>query len=309
MKILITGGAGFIGSHVADAYINAGHEVVIVDNLSTGKRENISPKAKFYEMDILSPDLKVLIQKERPDVINHHAAHIDVRRSVTDPEHDLKINVLGIIHLMGSCAGLKLKKVIFASSGGAIYGEQNSYPARESHTLDPLSPYGINKLAGEKYLSYYSRLMGFGLTCLRYANIYGPRQNALGEAGVIAIFAHQLLSGQTPVINGQGNQTRDYVYVGDVVKANVLALGSNADGVFNVGTGIETNVNRIYSDIASLLKMAGPAKIGPSKDGEQMRSSLSSEALKKECGYAPDTPLSEGLRITMDWFVASKDHS
>lgn len=302
MKILVTGGAGFIGSQVADAYLEAGHQVVIVDNLCTGKKENVNRRAKFYQADILSPDLKKIFEEEKPDILNHHAAQIDVRKSVEDPQFDLAVNVGGIINLMECSKNAALKKVIFASSGGAVYGEQSYYPADENHPANPVNPYGINKLAGEKFFLYYSRLQGFQTTFLRYANIYGPRQNAEGEAGVVSIFCDRLLGGQTAVINGEGLQTRDYVCVVDVVKANLMALEEKMTGIFNIGTGVETDVNTLFLTLRDLLGSKQEEKHGPGKPGEQMRSALTSAYLEKVMGWKPSLTLSQGLKITTDWF-------
>jgi UDP-glucose 4-epimerase len=224
MKILVTGGAGFIGSHVVDAYLELGHEVVVVDNLSSGSIENLNPKAKFYKMDIRDSDIEDLFKNEKPDIVNHHAAQMDVRKSVEDPIYDADVNIIGSLNLLQNCIRYGVKKFIFASTGGAIYGEQDYFPADEEHPTRPLSPYGVAKLTVEKYLYFYKEVHGLNYVVLRYANIYGPRQNPHGEAGVVAIFTSKMLKGEQPVINGDGFQTRDYTFVGDVVRANVLAL-------------------------------------------------------------------------------------
>ena len=224
MKILVTGGAGFIASHIADAYLAAGHEVVVLDDLSSGKRANVPAAAKFYPADIRSPETREIVRNERPEVISHHAAQMDVRRSVADPGFDAEVNVLGFINLLEAAREVGVRKVIFASSGGAVYGEQVEFPASESHAHDPLSPYGITKATGEHYLYYYRAVHGLPYVALRYANVFGPRQDPHGEAGVVAIFTERLLAGQAPTINGDGGQTRDYVFVADVVRANVAAL-------------------------------------------------------------------------------------
>jgi len=235
MKILVTGGAGFIGSHVVDAYLELGHEVVVVDNLSSGSIENLNPKAKFYEMDIRDSDIEDLFKNEKPDVVNHHAAQMDVRKSVEDPIYDADVNIIGSLNLLQNCIKYGVKKFIFASTGGAIYGEQDYFPADEEHPTRPLSPYGVAKLTVEKYLYFYKEVHGLNYVVLRYANIYGPRQNPHGEAGVVAIFTSKMLKGEQPVINGDGFQTRDYTFVGDVVRANVLALSYEKSDVFNIG--------------------------------------------------------------------------
>ena len=245
MKILITGGAGFIASNIADRYLELGHEVVIVDSLITGRRKNVPEAAKFYEIDICDEKIKNIFEMERPDIVNHHAAQMDVRKSVADPAYDAGVNILGTINLLQNCVKYKVKKFIFASTGGAIYGEQDYFPADEKHPNQPLSPYGITKLSCEKYLFFYNDTFGLNYTVLRYANVYGPRQNPHGEAGVVAIFSQRMLRKEQPVINGEGTQTRDYVFVGDVVKANELALTGGDQKIYNIGTGIETDVNEL----------------------------------------------------------------
>ncbi|MFZ0390392.1 MAG: NAD-dependent epimerase/dehydratase family protein [Calditrichia bacterium] len=302
MKILITGGAGFIGSHIADRYLQMGHQVVIVDNLITGRRENIPEKASFYELDIRSAELENIIAKEKPDIINHHAAQMDVRKSVADPIFDADINVLGGLNLLQNCVKFKVQKVIFASTGGAIYGEQDNFPADESHPLQPLSPYGITKLATEKYLYFYFQAYGLNYTVLRYANVYGPRQNPHGEAGVVAIFSEKLLKGEQPVINGDGTQTRDYVFVEDVVSANELALQNGKNRIYNIGTSKETDVNELYHLICRALEIEMPEQHGPAKAGEQLRSVLDYRRIASEVGWKPETGLQEGIRKTTGYF-------
>ncbi len=302
MKILITGGAGFIASNIADRYLELGHEVVIVDNLVTGQRDNIPPAATFYEMDICDPKLSNIFEKERPDVVSHHAAQMDVRKSVADPIYDATVNVLGSLNLLENCVKWGVKKVIFASTGGAIYGEQDYFPADEKHPLRPLSPYGITKLTTEKYLFFYKNTHGLTHTILRYANIYGPRQNPHGEAGVVAIFCTRMLNGEQPVINGDGKQTRDYVFVGDVVRANELALTRGDNGIFNVGTGKETDVNELFRKIAMHIDADIPERHGPAKPGEQMRSVLDASLIGREFGWQPSVDLEEGLKRTVAFF-------
>lgn len=298
MKILITGGAGFIASHIADAYLALGHEVVIVDDLSTGSVKNIPQKARLIQMSIADPALLEVFQKEKPDVVNHHAAQIDVRKSVANPGADAQINILGSLNLLEACRQSGVKKVVFASTGGAIYGEQDAYPADESHRTDPLSPYGIAKLSVEKYLAFYRHVHGLKTVILRYANVYGPRQNAHGEAGVVAIFCHKILKNEPPMINGDGKQTRDYVFVEDVVACNVKALDENVSGIFNVGTGIETDVNVLCETLLKSARSNLKAIYGPAKAGEQMRSCLKPGKLQK----MPATDLAAGLAKTMQWF-------
>ncbi len=302
MKILITGGAGFIASNVADAYLEAGHDVTILDDLSSGRRENIPSGARFHQMDLRDPAVGDLLAEERFEVINHHAAQMDVRRSVADPSFDASVNVLGFLNVMEAARRSGVRKIIFASTGGAIYGEQDYFPADEEHPLRPLSPYGITKLTTEKYLYFYRSVYGIDSVILRYANIYGPRQNPHGEAGVIAIFATRLIRREPTVINGDGKQTRDYVFVGDVVQANVHALGFQGSDIFNVGTGIEHDVNFLFRELAKTLRPDAPETHGPAKAGEQMRSVITSEKMFRTFGWRPRTTLEDGLRQTADWF-------
>lgn len=302
MKILITGGAGFIASHIAERYIELGHEVVIVDNLVTGKRENLPSKAIFYEVDICDSKLSQIFEKEKPDIVNHHAAQMDVRKSVDDPIYDATVNVLGGLNVMQNCVKHDVQKVIFASTGGAIYGEQDYFPADENHALRPLSPYGITKLTTEKYLYFYQQSYGLKYTILRYANVYGPRQNPHGEAGVVAIFSTKILKGEQPVINGDGKQTRDYIYVGDVVKAGEIALNSADNKIYNIGTGFETDVNVLFNKIKEAMGKDVPEVHGPAKAGEQLRSVLDASLIQKEQGWKPNVSLDNGLKMTVEFF-------
>jgi len=303
VKILVTGGAGFIGSHVVDAYIAAGHEVCVVDDLSTGRGENLNLKARFYKLDIRrSEELQDIFAREKFDVVNHHAAQMNVRKSVEDPTFDASVNILGGLNILECCRLYGVKKVIFASTGGAIYGEQDYFPADEEHPMRPLSPYGVAKLAFEKYLFYYHQVYGLEYVSLRYANVYGPRQNPHGEAGVVAIFTKKMLAGEQPIINGDGTQTRDYVYVGDVVRANELALAYCRSAVFNVGTGVETDVNQLFRKLSLLTNAHVHEVHGPAKVGEQLRSVLSWGKIHEELGWSPGITLDEGLRLTVDAF-------
>jgi len=305
MKILVTGGAGFIASQIADAFINEGHQVVILDDLSTGFRKNINPKAKFINSNICDKNLDRLFETEKFDVVNHHAAQMDVRRSVKDPEFDATTNILGTINLLQNCVKYSVKKFMFASTGGAVYGEQDYFPADEKHAQQPKSPYGISKLAVEKYLYFYNSEHKLNYTILRYANIYGPRQNPFGEAGVVAIFSTKLLSSEQPVINGHGKQTRDYVFVGDVVKANLLALNDPESDTYNIGTGIETDVNQLFHYINDITKAEKEEKHGPTAAGEQLRSVITSDKLFNKFGWRPSTKLEDGLKITVEFFKAN----
>ncbi len=302
MKILVTGGAGFIGSHIVDAFIDKGHQVVVVDNLSSGRRENVNDRAAFVEMDIRDDGIAELFAREKFDLVCHQAAQMDVRRSVADPVYDARVNVLGTLNLLQAAVQYRVKKFLFASTGGAIYGEQETFPADEEHPLRPLSPYGITKLTGEKYLYFYRQTYGLEHVILRYANVYGPRQNPHGEAGVVAIFTTRMLAGEQPVINGDGKQTRDYVYVADVVRANLLALEYDKSDVFNIGTGIETTVNQIFHLLNELTGASVPEYHGPSKPGEQLRSVLRYDKAKRYLGWEPQVELHEGLQQTVEHF-------
>jgi UDP-glucose 4-epimerase len=302
MKIVVTGGAGFIGSHLVDAFIAAGHEVFVIDDLSSGNKGNLNPKAKLYSMDLLDPKIPALIAEIRPDALNHHAAQMDVRRSVADPMFDARVNILGFIHLLEAGKQSGLKKVVFASSGGAIYGEQEKFPAPEDHPKRPASPYGVSKLTGENYLAYYHTTFHIPYVALRYANVYGPRQNFKGEAGVIAIFIDQLLSGKTPVINGDGKQTRDFVYVGDVAAANLMALESSYVGGINIGTGVETDLVTLYDKICRQMGSKVAPLHGPAKDGEQRRSSLDCSHALKILNWSPKISLDVGLGNTVAYY-------
>jgi len=302
MKILVTGAAGFIASQIADAFIEEGHQVVILDDLSTGYEKNINPKAKFIKATICDKSLEKLFESEKFDVVNHHAAQMDVRRSVKDPEFDATTNILGTINLLQNCVKFGVKKFMFASTGGAVYGEQDYFPADEKHNQQPKSPYGISKLAVEKYLYFYHSEHKLNYTILRYANIYGPRQNPFGEAGVVAIFSTKLLKGEQPIINGHGKQTRDYVFVGDVVKANLLGLKDEVSDVYNIGTGIETDVNQLFHFINNITRANKEEKHGPTAAGEQLRSVITSDKLFNKFGWRPSTKLEDGLKVTVEFF-------
>lgn len=302
MKILVTGGAGFIASHIADKFIEEGHEVVILDDLSTGFEKNINPKAKFVKLNIRDEKVSNLFEEEKFDVVNHHAAQMDVRRSVVDPAFDANTNILGTINLLQNSVKHGVNKFMFASTGGAVYGEQECFPADENHPTNPVSPYGISKLSVEKYLYFYFNEHKLNYTILRYANIFGPRQNPFGEAGVVAIFSTKLLNGDQPIINGTGEQTRDYVFVKDVVKANLLTLADDESDIYNVGTGIETNVNELYNMLNDIVGNGKEEKHGPAAAGEQMRSVITSEKLFDKFNWKPSTKLNDGLKETVEFF-------
>ncbi len=304
MKILVTGGAGFIGSNVADAYIEAGHEVAVVDNLTTGKRENLNPKARFYEIDIRDREKLVQAVLEfSPEVINHHAAQIDVRKSVADPVYNAEVNELGTLNLLEAAVKSKIRKIIYASTGGAIYGEVGRKSgADEGHPQEPISPYAITKRAAEMYLHAYKVNQGLNYTVLRYGNIYGPRQDPLGEAGVIAIFCGKMLKGEQPTIFGDGNQLRDYCYVGDVAELNLLALGRGDNQIYNVGTGTGTSVNDLFVNLKALMKFEKNAVYAPPRTGELFRSVLNCSKIRRELGWKAKTSIKKGLRLTLEWY-------
>lgn len=302
MKILVTGGAGFIGSHVADALLENGHDVHVLDDLSGGRRELVPRLAVFHELDIREEAVHALFERERFDVLVHHAAQMDVRRSVADPSFDADVNIRGFINLMEAGCANGLQKVVFASTGGAIYGEPDYAPQDEAHPTRPLSPYGITKRATELYLYYYEQQYGIPYIVLRYANIYGPRQNPHGEAGVVAIFAQKMLAGEQPVIFGDGEQTRDFVYVGDVVRANVAAVGYEGTEIVNIGTGRETSVNELFRIIRDEIDPSIPEKHAAGKPGEQRRSILSNVHAAEVLRWTPQVTLEEGLRATVTWF-------
>lgn len=304
MKILVTGGAGFIASHIVDAYIADGHKVIVIDDLSTGKKEFVNKSAKFYEADIKDKKkIEDIISAEKPDVINHHAAQISVRNSVTDPLNDLEVNLLGLLNLLESAKKTGLEKFIFASSGGVVYGEADVIPTPESYTpLKPQSPYGVTKLASEYYLHFYLQSYKIPYIALRYSNVYGSRQNPHGEAGVVAIFTNKLLKGDIPVINGDGLQTRDYVYVGDVVEANKKALASEKSGSFNIGTSKETKVVEIFTILKEIIGSKIDAQHGPAKAGEQKRSCLNCNLAKETLDWKAQVDLKSGLAKTVAYF-------
>ncbi len=304
MKILVTGGAGFIGSHVAEALQAQGHAVHVLDDLSSGTPEHVPEGTVFHEMDVRDAAVEALWAQERFDVLVHHAAQMDVRRSVADPRFDADVNVLGLLNLMEAGRRNGLRRVIFASTGGAIYGEPDYAPQDEAHPMRPLSPYGITKLTTEHYLFYYEQQYGIRYVALRYANVYGPRQNPHGEAGVVAIFARRLLEGRQPVIYGDGRQTRDYVFVGDVVRANLAALAYDGpSGAFNVGTAVETDVNTLFRLLRDRLDARCQEVHAEAKPGEQRRSVLGFDKARRLLGWTPLVALDEGLGRTADWFA------
>lgn len=300
-KICVTGGAGFIGSHITDRLISDGHNVTVIDNLITGFKKNIIPKAEFIEMDIRSKDLPLLFQEKKFDIVFHQAAQMNVRVSVDDPTYDSDNNITGSLNIYEAAKKSGVEKVIFASSGGTVYGEQDYHPCDEEHPLRPISPYGIGKMVNEKYLYYYKEVFGLDYAALRYGNVYGPRQNPHGEAGVVAIFTERLLSGDQAIINGDGLITRDYIYIDDVVDANIAAMEQGVSGNFNVTTGIEHDVNFIFRKLKEITASDMEEVHGPAKKGEQRRACCSPAKLKAY-GWTPQMEFSEGLVKTVEWF-------
>ncbi len=300
--VCITGGAGFIGSHLADAFLSRGDRVLILDDLSGGKRENVPVGAELHVHDIRSPEASTLVRDGGIDLLVHHAAQMDVRRSVENPAFDAEVNILGGLNLLEAARRGGVRQVLFASTGGAIYGEQDFFPADEQHPARPVSPYGVSKLSFERYLFYFHVAYGLDVTCLRYANVYGERQNPHGEAGVVAIFLNRLLAGGAPRINGEGLQTRDYVHVSDVVRANLLASGRPGFHVYNVGTGVETSVVTLYQELARAVGSGLEAEHGPAKPGEQQRSVVDAGLIRSELGWPEPLALRQGLERTAAWF-------
>jgi UDP-glucose 4-epimerase len=303
-KIIVTGGAGFIGSHIVDLFIIKGYQVVVVDNLKTGKKENLNPRAKFYKVDICdAPALEKIFKKEKPDFISHQAAHASVRESVENPQYDAQVNILGGINIAELSIKYNIKKFIFASTGGALYGEANIIPTPETYPAHPISPYGVAKLAFESYLFYYGAMKDLNYLTLRYANVYGERQDPFGEAGVVAIFSQKIVDSRQPIINGDGKQTRDYAYVGDVAAANLLALESDKGKIaYNVGTSLETSVNELFKILVEISGKKIKEVRGPAKEGEQRRSALDFSKIKKELDWEPKMALKKGLQKTYQWF-------
>jgi len=306
MKVLVTGGAGFIGSHVVDGMLEAGYEVVIIDNLSTGKEENIAPQAKFYNLNLQDAELENIFKEERPDYVAHHAAQASVAVSVKNPILDAESNILGSINLLENCVRYGVKKVIFASSGGCVYGEADELPTTEEAPFKaPPSPYGITKITGEYYFQFYQDKKGLNYTTLRYANIYGPRQDPYGEAGVVAIFAQAMLEGRAPLIYaakqpGDGGCIRDYTYVGDVVRANLLALEKGDNEAFNIGSGIGTKTEELFKMMSKIIGYTGTPRQLPPRPGDILRSTLSYAKAERILGWKPEVTLEEGLKKTIE---------
>ncbi|HNS52818.1 MAG TPA: NAD-dependent epimerase/dehydratase family protein [Anaerolineae bacterium] len=304
MRILVTGGAGFIGSHVVDAFLGAGHDVAVVDDLSAGKRAQVHAAARFYEVDIRSEALGRVVAEERPEVVCHQAARANVRESMEKPLLYAEVNVLGSLNLLEACRAAGVRKVLYASTGGAVYGEPQFLPVTEEHPARPLDPYGASKHHVEHYLELYKASYGLDFTTLRYPNVYGPRQDPYGEAGVVAIFCEKMVAGGQPVINGTGEQERDYCSVLDVARANLLALEAGGGGIYNIGTGIGTSVNRLFALLAGLTGYGGPEVHGPAKLGEVYRTYLDAGRARQALGWEPRVGLEDGLAATVAWMRA-----
>lgn len=302
MKVLVTGGAGFIGSHVVDAFLAEGHDVVVVDDLSTGRASNLNPKARLYKLDIRDPGLASVFEQERPDIVDHHAAQMDVRKSVADPLFDADVNVRGTLNLLECARRHGVRKVVYISTGGAVYGEPVYLPCDEDHPIDPICQYGVSKHVVEHYLHVYRHLYGLEYVVLRYPNVYGPRQNPQGEAGVVAIFTGRMLSDEPVTIFGSGDQERDFVYVTDCALANVLAAGSEHTGIYNIGCGEGTTVNFLFSQLGNIIGYSRPAQYGLAKAGETSKIYLDSRRAQTDLGWRPTVGLPQGLTATVAHF-------
>jgi UDP-glucose 4-epimerase len=302
LKILVTGGAGFIGSNLVDTLVGLNHDVVVVDNLSSGLKKNLNPKARFYEIDIRDKRLSEIFEREKPDIVDHHAAQIDVRKSGEDPIADAEANILGSLNLITNCVRFGVQRVVYASTGGAIYGDPQYLPADEKHPVNPISQYGVSKHTVEHYLHLYSIVNGLDYIILRYSNVYGQRQNPYGEAGVVAIFAIQMLTGKQPTIFGPGDKTRDYAHVSDIVKANIVALEKGKNAIYNIGTGVETSDQEIFDTLAGVLGYKGPPIYAPVRKGEVYRSALDCSKAQKELGWSPKLSLKEGIAQTAEYY-------
>ena len=297
MKILVTGGVGFIGSHIVDAYINLGYKVVVIDNLSTGFRKNLNPKAKFYKVDIGDlPKIEKIFQKEKPQIVNHHAAIAEVVKSLRDPLPTLNVNVIGTINLLLVAGKIRVKKFIFSSTGGAIYGQPDKIPADENTPAIPLSPYGLSKLLGEECIKFYAKHYNFDYLIFRYPNVYGPRQNPKGEAGVVAIFSGLMRKGKQPTIFGDGSKTRDYVHIDDIVRANIIGLHKGKNEIFNLGWAKKISDQKIFDTIAKNLNFKKPPIYAPFRHGEVYQIALSAKKARKNLGWEPKIKLEKGIK-------------
>ncbi len=302
MKVLVTGGAGFISSNLVDTLINLGHEVAIIDNLSTGRRQNLNPKAKFYEASIRDDTVSEIFKKEKPDIVNHHAAQIDVRKSGDDPVADAEDNILGSLNIILNCVKFGVKKLIYASTGGAIYGDPEYLPADEDHPINPICQYGVSKHTVEHYIYLYNVLHGLKYTILRYANVYGERQNPFGEAGVVAIFATQMLTGKESTIFGPGDKTRDYIHVSDVIEANIQAIEYGNNSIVNIGTGVETSDQQVFDTLADVLEHKSPPIYASVRKGEVYRICLACSKAGGELGWKPKLTFKEGVARTAEYY-------
>ncbi|MBN1150500.1 GDP-mannose 4,6-dehydratase [candidate division WOR-3 bacterium] len=306
MKILVTGGAGFIGSNTCDELVKSGHEILVVDNLSSGKIENLTKKAKLITADIIDCDFDQIFGKNKFDTVIHFAAQIDVRKSVADPAFDMKVNIQGLLNLLDSAVKSEVKKIIFVSSAGVMYGDTES-PADENNPPVPVSPYGVSKLAGEHYLRSYSHNFGIDFTVLRFTNVYGPRQDPHGEAGVVAIFANQMISKKQSILYGHGKLQRDYVFVGDVVKAVSKALIAGSHETYNISTGVATSVSELFGEMRKFFKEIPEPVLMDTRPGELKKSVASFAKAKKDLGWEPTTSLEEGLKKTVEYFLSKGD--
>jgi UDP-glucose 4-epimerase len=303
MKIMVTGGAGFIGSNIVDGYVRQGHQVVVVDNLATGRVSNLNPNVKFYQMDIRSEQLAKVFEQEQPEVVNHHAAQMDVRRSVADPLYDADVNVKGAVNVLENARKFNVQQVIYSSSGGTVYGEPEYFPCDENHPIRPICQYGGTKYMMELYLYMYRHMYGLNYTIFRYPNVYGPRQDPKGEAGVVAIFTGQMVRGEQVIIHGDGEQERDFVFVEDVAAANVLALGNRAGGhVYNLGAGEPTSVNQIFQALQQVTGYDRAPQYDPARLGETRKIYLDANKARRELGWSPATDLITGMRRTVDYY-------
>lgn len=308
MKVLVTGGAGFIGSHIVDKFTSMGHECIVVDNLLTGKEHNVNPKAIFYKVNISDrEEMEKVFLKERPDIVNHHAAQIDVRKSVRDPVYDAQVNILGSLSLIELSREYRVKKFIYASTGGALYGEPLYLPADEDYPIYPLSNYGVSKHTVEHYLHVFNGLYGLRYTVLRYGNVYGPRQNPYGEAGVVAIFSEQMLAGERPTIFGDGSKTRDYIFVDDVVDANIVVMDNSGDNeVFNLGCGKEVSDQKVFETIRDELKVDIKPIYDKKRPGEVDRICLNNTKIKRWLDWQPKVSFEDGIAITTSWYKKTR---
>jgi UDP-glucose 4-epimerase len=302
VKVFVTGGAGFIGSHVVDLLIKNGYEVVVIDDLSTGRPKNLNPAATFHQLDIRSPELEKLFEQEKPDFISHHAAQISVRNSVIDPLFDADVNILGSLKLIEYAKKYGVRRFVYISTGGAVYGEPEYLPCDEKHPVQPICQYGASKHTVEHYLYMYHVNYGLNYTVLRYPNVYGPRQDPHGEAGVVAIFTGQMLRDEPVTINGDGSQERDFVYVSDCAQANLLAFQLDKNGIFNLGSGRGTSVNQIFGTLQEITHYSHRPRSAPAKLGETYRIYLDASKARQELGWQPTVSLEEGLERTVDYF-------